>query len=149
MRYLVFTLLLSCQVAFSQQVSVTSGNLRAYNPFSLAIKFNPESSKMISDEDRYLPQEVLDNSKAYVSQMRVLTPNDFSLNNTPRARGFNNAVMFGSTMTQSVNFLGLKSSVRYVFDYNNNLIDHEWSFSLSKKKKKNGKGIAASWRLNR
>lgn len=149
MRYVVLALFFTSHVAISQQLSINSGNLRAPNPFSLAINFNNQSDKVIDDQDRWLPKEVLDNSKSYVSSMRVLTPNDFYFNTPPLTSGPVNPVMFGQTMTQSVNFLGIKSSVRYVFDHNNNLIDHEWSFSLKRKKKKNSKSITPSWRLNR
>ena len=151
MRILVLAfLLLTSHVGFSQQLSLNKGNLTATNPFSLAVRFNPENTKVIADEDRYLPQEVLNNDKPYISSLRMLGPNDFFMNGMPNNTGSFNQFMLGRTMTQSVTFLGIQSSVRYVFDYNNNLIDHEWSFSLSKKKKKkNSKGITPSWRLNR
>ena len=136
MRLTVLALLFfTGQVAMSQQLSLTSGNVRSANPFSLAINFNAQNTKAIDDQDRWLPKEVLDNSKSYISSMRVLRPDDFYFNTPPLSSGPANPVMFGQTMTQSINFLGIKSSVRYVFDHNNNLIDHEWSFSLKRKKR--------------
>ena len=137
MRYFVIVLMFSSQVAFSQDLRFTSNNLGSANPFSLTLNFTSNSSNLNLpvNQNTFLPEMSRNSQTAYVSHVKPLVPSDFSFNGAPMSNGFSNVVLLGRTVAHSLNIGGVKANVRYVFDVNNNLIDHEFSIPLKKRKR--------------
>ncbi len=141
MRYVVLALLFTSQVAYSQTLRLSSNNLRSGGLFNLAVTFNPQTISMPSSESdvtQFLSPELRKKevNKTYISPVRTLMANDFFFNGSPLSSNLGgNAIMMGQTVTNSFNLGGLKGNVRYVFDTNGNLVDHEFSIPLKKKKR--------------
>ena len=139
MKYFLLIAIFSSHMVLAQDLEKDKIK-PSYNPFSLAIGFTPAANNLLVLDDNFMPSSIVINRSPHISGVRTLTAADFNLSTAP-VTSFNNLndVMLGQVVTQPLRIGGIETNTRYVFDMNGNLVDHEFSISIGKKKRKKRK----------